>query len=266
MKFTKLFAYPIWPESIKVLWEIDNPQLTGDYLFMVQLLDSTNSILYNSGTLYNKYSFIIKYTPLLYKEIRQDLQVKVTCTPPYISINNDVVPFSETINLYHKLDKQEFYNARELVRKQTLYFEKKIGLRVLVLKAKKFGPVCTYCVDPNTNTIFNSNCTACYGTKIKDGYHTPEETWAEIVEAPVNKQTIEVGTIEQKMSQIRLTNKVLVSTRDVIIDIINNNRWEVQNEPSITRYRSFPIDQQFNASLVSPKSIINKVDVSDYLL
>ena len=255
MKFNKLIAYPIWPDAIQVQWEIDNDQLTGVYTFEVELFIDSKTTLYKSSVILNKYYYRIPYTPLLYIEIRNALKICVSCTPPYTNARRGIEPFEQIITLYHGLDKHEMNKALDITRRETMLFERKIGMLSEIYKRKTFGEVCDKCVDQFTHTCTNSHCTACYGTGYVGGYYEPEELWADIVEVPVDKQASDGGTTEEKTAKIRLSNQVLLNKRDLVLDKINSNMWEVSAEPNLIKYRSFPVSQECSAFMLAPKDI-----------
>lgn len=262
MDFLKLAAYPVWPDAINIQWELDNNELTGDYLFRVHLVIANKRQQDLSGQLRNKTNFLWRYTDnLLYTEARQHLGFEIVCTPPVINSRRNLEEFSRIISLYHGLNEREFLIAREITRREVLRFERKIGLRAAILKRRVFGPACTECIDKLSRICKKSTCTSCFGTKYVGGYYDPVYVWAEVEELPVIKQISDISTTEEKTAYLRMTNKVLVNKKDILVDLSNNNRWELSTEPEMKKYRTVPILQKAKAAMVSPKSIINKVPV-----
>lgn len=252
MQFLKAVAYPILPDAVNIQWEIDNPNLSGDYKFEIFI----NSVL--ARTEYNAYNCQIdRKTIFLAHGTRNDYTIKIVCTPPRIEVLRNIDVFQTDISLYSLFGEKEYNIAREINRKENLLFRTKTGVPVKVYKIKKYGVPCSVCVDAKTGTLTTSQCKTCYGTKY--GIYEPVDIWANIVEAQVNKQISDIGVIEDKTAHIRLSNNVLLNKGDIIDDIINRRKWQLSQEPAIVYYRTFPISQQCVAHLVNTKSILNEI-------
>lgn len=248
-----LQVFPTYPDGITAQWEISNSQLPGDYWYKVYLLVGSSVVqesvnLPNCNT--NTFRIPIESYHIPYT-------VKVVCTPPQIDKLKGWVVEEAVQPINHELDSYELAIAAEIVRKENLLFERKIGRRCKIFKRRYIGPVCTACVDPKTDTIINSQCPICYGTKY--GFYDPIQLWMDIVEQPIDKAISDIGTTEDKKSNIRLTNRILISKHDIIYDEITKVKWEVAAEPQIIRYRSFPVSQLAPCFAVSAKSIFNKL-------
>lgn len=255
MKFLNIFAYPIYPDSIVIQWEIDNTQLNGIYTFDITI----NNDLYKSGPLYNESRHVIRYIPLLSHCGLNDLNFKIKLTPPIIDKPRGIDIIEVPFSIYHGLDEDEFNIASEINRKETLLFERKIGIRFDVYKRRKYGIICEKCTDKATGATIDSNCPICFGTKY--GFYKPVTVWADLVEMPMEKVISEVGTTENKRAQVRLTTEILVSKHDILVDRINNQKWDISDEPTYTKFRSYPVGQQTIASLISPKSILQNLRI-----
>lgn len=134
MKFTKLDAYPIWPNKIKVIWDINNKELNGKYKFTVDI-DKGNGVFEPEILAsYNIYEVILNCIPILSTEYRQAIKIKVTCYPPIQNKNREIVPFEQIINLYRHFDRENFLKVQEIVRKETLRLEKKLVCPCIYIK------------------------------------------------------------------------------------------------------------------------------------
>lgn len=257
MIFKSFIIYPTFPDSVTMHWELTNNELDGNYKFYIKAYRGSD-IAFDSGVLYNKYSYKLNYIPFLSYGSLNDLKFTITCITPRKINGADTFTYSATI--YHGLEEADEFNiASEIIRKENLLFERKIGLRAYIFKRKKYGPICEYCTDKLTGSIINSNCSYCYGTKY--GYYDPIKVWADIVESPVEKAVSDLGTTEDKKAQIRMTNEILVSKHDIVLDYINNIKWDISTEPTYVKYRSYPISQQFIATAVDPKASVNRLTV-----
>jgi hypothetical protein len=70
------------------------------------------------------------------------------------------------------LDEKSWVTAREMVRKFEL-IDRFISTEGWLLKRRRYGPPCTRCLDPLSNTITDSKCPLCRGTGYLVGYHPP---------------------------------------------------------------------------------------------
>lgn len=265
MNFVKVVAFPIWPDKIRFQWQVDLQGLSGQYVFQIFYSGSPEGEWEPlSLPLVNQYTYLHDRMELLSSEIRNKLYFKITCTPPKENKRRQWIKFEKLFTLYHGLNKKELLKANEIIRKENLRFEHFVGVPLYILKEKTFGEKCTECIDEHTGTIIDPNCTSCFGTEYVGGYHTPVKVWGEIVDQPVSKQASPLAnTTEDKTATIRLTNEVLVDKHDIIVDVNNNNRWLIMNQPNVTSYRTFPINQQVGAVMKKPKDIIYKFPLEE---
>lgn len=258
---TNITCYPIYPDKFKIEWDIYYVDVLGDFLFDVSILGGDKqTVVYKFPILINKYSIIANQELLSYHE---EQYVRIICTPPEINKNRKLIVTERIEPVAHELSWYEFGVANEIVRKETLYFERKVGRRCYIIKKKIRGQPCSNCVDPRTGTLLTSSCNVCYGSKY--GFYEPVLTWADFVDQPIEKLITDIGTTEEKKSQIRLTNLVLASKHDIIYDHITKVVYEASQEPQIVRYRSYPIGQIVACHAKSPKDILYKMVVqNDY--
>ena len=249
-----LISYPIYTDIVRVQWEICHKennnfsvQYNGDYRYNIELIGpDQQTVLEKSITLYNTNHYDFNLIQMMSYHV--ELYVKLTVTPPKEGILTQIVP------MQHGLDPYEMNIAHEIIRKETLLFERKIGRRCKLFKRKYIGQPCTLCTDKDTGVILDSQCRACYGTRY--GFFEPIEIWCDFVENPVEKQVTDIGTSENKVAQVRLTNVILVNKQDILYDLITNTHWVLITEPQIVRYRSYPISQIVNCSCLSPNSVM----------
>jgi len=78
--------------------------------------------------------------------------------------------YSNPINVYGDLEKHDWLTVKELIRKERLRHVKQTSVRGVLLKAKRYGPLCTDCTDPMTQEVVDSKCVTCYGTGFLGGY------------------------------------------------------------------------------------------------
>lgn len=255
MTILNFFAYPVYPESINFVWEMSNSQLEGNYRFNIYDANTKKDI---SGLLVNAYKFTSIYTGLLSISVREQMKFTLVATPPIVNEHRGWVQEEKTTTLYRD---RNFDIVRDIIRRENVRFSKKVGVMVRVLKRKTYGEKCFQCLDVLTGVSMNGVCSSCYGTKIVGGYWIEDEMWGEIEEQPTQKQVMDITTVENKSSHIRLANNVLVAKKDIVVDTQNNNRWEMSNEPTVTRYRGFPVSQMGQAHLLNTKSPVYSVKI-----
>jgi hypothetical protein len=78
------------------------------------------------------------------------------------------------------MDRGNFLNAREIIRKEHLYLRKAKGgpgVKGVLLKRKQFGQLCGQCLDHDTREVTDSSCPVCFGTRFLGGYYAGIEYW-----------------------------------------------------------------------------------------
>jgi len=80
---------------------------------------------------------------------------------------------SPAAHVYGTLDREQWLTVREVFRKEQLLLRRFTGWKGFLLKAKRYGPVCTTCTDPVSFEVGNSSCPVCYGQGVAGGYHPP---------------------------------------------------------------------------------------------
>jgi hypothetical protein len=71
------------------------------------------------------------------------------------------------------LSKKEWLFVREMIRRESLLNKKYPGVEGFLLTAKRHGPQCDLCLDPNTKEAKRSRCPRCLGTRFLGGYYAP---------------------------------------------------------------------------------------------
>ena len=225
-------TYPVYPNKLHVSWDSSEGEDT------VSLLYDESNIIY-SITVYNKLGVDIYETDFLGYTKKNRLLVRV----------ND-----KTVPIFNDLPKREYLICKEIVRKETLRFNKIVGVPCKVYKKKVGGTPCTACIDEYTDMIIKRDCEVCKGTRFIGGYYDSVSMYLQIEEAPI-QHSKDTSTIEHKNASIRLTNILLVSIGDIIVDTTTNTHWEITQEPQISSYRLFPVVQQVHCASIAPKRI-----------
>ena len=247
MKFSRVTVYPAFSKEILIEWELERATLPGVYWFLVERAGSPEGPweLLTPTPLPNAEFFIDRTAPLLSKE--NFLFYRVTVTDP-----KGRVFISDPKDLFRNLEREQWYVAREITRKEILRFVKKVGVRAAVLKKKRFGPLCD-CVDPVSGEVTDSSCPDCFGTRYAGGFNDPIEAWVESSPFPNAKQLQNMGWLTEDFSgQIRMVSYPLVTREDIIVELDSNRRLRVlQIDP--VELRTVPIVQLVGVKMI-PRS------------
>lgn len=252
MNITNFYAYPVYPEAVRLQWDTDNKELGKGYrvdLFYSGSPKGPWEVIQKN--IIDKYFHLFRYTELL--DLTLARYFKMVLTPPVINCARDWTVKEKVIHLFAELEPFEFLQAQEIVRKENLRFTVHVGQKVKIFKRRFYGDPCTKCLDKLTGAILNSQCQVCMGTRYISGYFDPVDAYADIDEQPVQKSLTDINTVENRMAQVRLTNEVLVNKLDLIVE--PNFIWKVAQEPFLVKHRSYPIVQTFTAFAVNPKSV-----------
>jgi hypothetical protein len=80
---------------------------------------------------------------------------------------------SDPANVLGDLDQRAWLYAQEIVRKEQLRHSVLSSPNGSLLIAKRYGPVCTECIDTLTNEPTQTNCPTCFGIGYEGGFWAP---------------------------------------------------------------------------------------------
>ena len=166
---------------------------------------------------------------------------------------------------YGDLERREYMIVRDIMRRELLQMKKLSGVPVLILSRSVYGPKCTNCVDPITGDLLTSNCPICYGTGRAPGYHGPYDMWATF--SPLQRDTEQSGDgtgVRQPYTvSVRLLGFPYVKDQDILIDIREGKRYNVDGVTQLTEIRRIDIVQQFNARELPVTDPVYRIGLSN---
>jgi hypothetical protein len=241
-----ILLLPQYPDRIFIQWDVSNPAIGANYLFWLYLSDNPKSDFQpiNTIPILNEFCYTVEQ-PLLFKQEYIYIRINVEV--------QGVSSTSEATTLTRKLSLWSLHNAMEIIRRKDLLREEFVGVPCEVRKRRILGEVCQECVDPITGLQIKTHCHNCFDTKVVGGFSDPIEVHCEIVEGERNIVPSEGGTIENLLSQGKLTWPLMFKG-DVIIEKERNRRWYV-NTVRRQMLRTFPIDQTMDIRQIAPKDV-----------
>lgn len=161
------------------------------------------------------------------------------------------------------LDARTRLLKRKIQRDQAIGYRRLNGIPLVVLKRRRWGERCPVCYDPLTKQATVEHCEACFGTSFTGGYWTPILVRGRREAAAVQSQVTAHGDSDVKFADFNVLDYPLLEYKDVIIDLVRNDRYEVQRSHE-TELKSVPVHQKVTASLLSRSSVEYRVFVDPY--
>jgi len=161
--------------------------------------------------------------------------------------------------------KRDYYRdrvGRKARRDLSVALSKLSGVRIAILKKKRFGTRCTECYDEVTKESVLSHCSSCYGSTFDGGYHTPYYAWGKIDPASVQELHDRSGASEVAVFGITILDYPLVEIGDVVVENETNRRFVVKRKGS-TESSGITVHQDLQVSELSRSSAVYAVNV-DY--
>jgi hypothetical protein len=130
-------------------------------------------------------------------------------------------------------------HALGIIEIHKIYLDNIITNKMLLLKKKRTGQVCT-CFDDVRRRSNPVSCVLCYGTRYTGGYYAPYTIGTNFLNPPTKIEYFaqnDVGEWEGTPLQLWTQNYPLVQVQDVIIDKASNIRYVVTNcHPSFMNF------------------------------
>lgn len=262
MKFTNVHAQPQYPNGVLVQWDLEEAIDPGTYKFFVEKSGSVEGPFepLHALPLLNEYTYLdVAVGNTLLTKDTSHLFYRVRVISP---VGKEL--FSKPTDLLRNLEQRQFYIAREIMRKETLRFRKKVGVLLFVFKRRHFGDACT-CIDPVTDDVLDSECTSCYGTRFVGGYYPPVEMWGEVTSYIKDKKIDPqgFGMIENYGTAIRLIAAPLLRRGDLIVERENRRAWNVMDVQN-AELRTIPVVQLIGGRLISPSDIEHRIPIDEH--
>lgn len=255
---------PLYPRKIFVQWDLDDPEESGSYTFKIERSGSSEGPweTLHAGA-QNTYNYIDDFNqqpaylddgkPHLYG-FTLNFYYRITVIPPSGCLHGAI---SEPHGLETELDRVSQGLRRRLRYDEHIVFKRLNGVRLAVLKRKRWGTRCPECYDPVTRASMKEQCSTCFGTSFVDGYWQPVILWGRI-NTPTNINVQLQGaprtTKENATHVITLLDTPLLQDRDLIVETATNNRHLVLRQTH-TELRRRSVHQQVTTALMEHGSI-----------
>jgi hypothetical protein len=155
-------------------------------------------------------------------------------------------------------------HALGIVEIHEIYLENVVGNKMLLLKKKRTGQVCS-CFDDIRRRSNPVKCTICYGAKYVGGYYSPYELYTNFLNPPTKIEYFaqnDVGEWEGTPLQLWTQNYPLVQVQDVVIDRNNNIRYVVTNcHPSYMNF--YLIRQTFQIQRLPDSNVVYQYPITE---
>lgn len=183
--------------------------------------------------------------------LSRTIYYRVTVVPPS-GINSAFE--SEPTPVEPHLDRRTRLLKRKIQRDQAVGYKRLNGIPLIVVKRRRWGDRCPVCYDPITKQATHEHCPTCYGTSFVGGYWAPVAIRGRREAAAVQTQMTGHGDSDIKIADFNVLDYPLIEYKDLIIDLVRNDRYEVQRVHE-TELKSVPVHQKVTASLLSRSSV-----------
>lgn len=262
---TKTIA--LFPNGVFVQWDIDSDEEGGPLLVDVERSGSPTGPWEAVGpTLRDAYSVLddrFNLPPEAGREganqfsLSRTIYYRITVTPP----SGTAAAFhSEPTPVEPHLDRRTRLLKRKIQRDQIVGYRRLNGIPLVVLKRRRWGARCDVCYDVGTRQATHEHCPTCYGTSFIGGFWSPVAIRGRREAGAIQTQMTAHGDAETKIVDFNILDYPLVENKDVIVDLVRNDRYEVQRAHE-TELKSVPVHQKVTASLLSRNSVEYAVPV-----
>ena len=153
--------------------------------------------------------------------------------------------FSHPIQPYGDLPRREYLLAREIMRREALRARVLAGTECDLYIRSTFGPKCTFCIDPVTGDVRDSNCRKCLGTGRYPAYFGPHKMMMSFSPNTTHTKTnSNDGTHETKTFEALLIGNPVIKKGDVVIDKSTDKRYVVGVASIVSEVRRVPCLQR----------------------
>ena len=152
---------------------------------------------------------------------------------------------SAPVQPYGDLPRREWLLAREIMRRESLRARVLSGIECDLYVRSTFGPRCTFCIDPITGDVRDSNCKKCFGTGRYPAYFGPQKMMLSFSpDVQHNKVNSNDGTHEMKSFEALTIGSPVLKKGDVFIDRRQDKRYVVGMVSIVSEVRRIPCLQK----------------------
>jgi uncharacterized protein YqgQ len=153
--------------------------------------------------------------------------------------------YSEPATVLGLLSKRQWLQARAIIRRHTIRPRFLTDFPGKLFKRKIFGSPCTDCVDDLTGGITNSDCEACNGTGIIDGYwHAVDNAMYDLSPEVHNvhrDNQLQRGTVNDNAVRGKFVALPMINRNDIWIDDASDRRFAVHVVQNTAEINQVPI-------------------------
>lgn len=261
IKITKIT--PLFPKRIFIQWDLIDPTESGSYTFNIERSGSTEgpweALL--TGT-QNSYNYIDDLTTqdnqpddgkVNLLSLQRQIFYRIKAIPPSGCTNS-------ALSIPRGLDEIDLDPVAAGLRRRLRYdedilFKRHNGVRLVLLKRRRWGTRCSSCYDPVTRATTREHCPICYGTSFIDGYWEPVVIWGRVnTPKNVDVETTSQGQHESATQVVTLLDVPLLEDKDLIIETNTNQRHIVRRRRQ-TELRRQTVHQQVTTSLLARNAV-----------
>jgi len=187
---------------------------------------------------------------------------KVTVTTAKLGEDGEQCVYeSDPLLAGNNLSRRDWRLLREILRKETLLFEKRTGARGWLCPWPRVGPNSGN-VDPNTGEIITSQDSADFGTGKEGGYWGPVETFIQLGQEKRLTKLTTSGKISATIRTARVLAYPRFYARDVWVNGMTDERFVVgANVIKVADIRGVPIKYDIELDLVEAGNVIYEIPV-----
>lgn len=163
------------------------------------------------------------------------------------------------------LDTRTRLLKRKILHDQAVGYKRLNGVPLIVLKRRRWGDRCPECYDPVTKEATLEHCLACFGTSFLGGYWAPTLIRGRREAATIESQVTAHGDSDVKMADFNILDYPLVEYKDIIVDLVRNDRYQVQRVHH-TELKSVTVHQKLATSLLGRNAVEYKLLVDPLAL
>lgn len=173
--------------------------------------------------------------------------------------------FSHPMQPYGDLPRREYLLAREIMRREALRARVLSGTECDLYIRSTFGPKCTFCIDPVTGDVRDSNCRKCFGTGRYPAYFGPHRMLLSFgTDSSHHKHNSNDGTHETKALEALAIGNPVIKKGDVIVDVAQDKRYVVGISSIVSEVRRVPCLQRLGFEEAPLSDPIYRIGVDDH--
>lgn len=164
---------------------------------------------------------------------------------------------SQPVGAFGNVSRNDWTIARGMLRDQYYELQRVKGVGMLWLPRMQYGTACTRCLNPDSDQPLSPRCTVCYGTGFVGGYYGSHAALGHQVKPlATSRQYSDQGPmVDSGQQELDLPGYPDVAVKDLFMDTMTGNRFEVLQQSVTGYYRGIPVRQKAILNLL-PKSAI----------